>query len=133
MSYIGIRSDLAVEKFLSHKEAGNMDVFKKAFLAGLGALSLSQERTQSIVEELVKAGKLKEKEGEKLFKEIMAKAQAAKKDIQNKVNEQVDLTLGKINQTTLDQIKKLEKRILELEKKRTAGKATGKRRAPGTR
>jgi polyhydroxyalkanoate synthesis regulator phasin len=115
-------------KLLNSQEVLAMEVFKKAFLAGLGALSLSQERTQAIIEELVRAGKLKEKEGEKLFKEVMTKATAVKKDLETKVNAQLDTALGRFSQTTLAQLKKLEKRIQDLEKKRTAGPAAGAKR-----
>jgi polyhydroxyalkanoate synthesis regulator phasin len=116
-----------------------MDVFKKAFLAGLGAVSLSQERTKELVEELVKAGKLKEKDGQKLFKEMMAKASVVKKDLEGKVNEQAKQVYAKMNTVAVDQLKKMEKRIQDLEKElsksgkptsaakpKTAKKTTGK-------
>jgi polyhydroxyalkanoate synthesis regulator phasin len=111
------------------------DVLKKAFLAGLGAVSLSQERTREIVDELIKVGKLKEKDGEKIFKELMAKATVAKKDVESKVSQQVISSVGKLNLAALEQLKKLERRIQELEKsqakpgKKTTGakKKTSKR------
>ena len=111
-----------------------MDLFKKAFLAGLGAVSLSQERTREIVDELIKAGKIKEREGEKVYKELMVKATAAKKEVESKVGKQVVSALGKANTVALQQLKKMELRIKELEKELakpekpgTAKKKTGKR------
>jgi polyhydroxyalkanoate synthesis regulator phasin len=111
-----------------------MDVLKKAFLAGLGAISLSQERTREIVEELVKAGKLKEKDGEKVYKELMAKALAAKKDVESKMSSQVLSALGKLNNAALEQMKKMEQRIKDLEKQHSpAKKPAGAKKKSGKR
>ncbi|NTV51758.1 MAG: hypothetical protein HGA76_01910 [Candidatus Firestonebacteria bacterium] len=111
-----------------------MDVLKKAFLAGLGAVSLSQDRTREIVDELIKTGKLKEKEGEKVFKELMTKATTAKKDVEIKIGQQVVSALGKVNAATLEQLKKMERRIQELEKELSKpGKSTGPKKKPGKR
>jgi polyhydroxyalkanoate synthesis regulator phasin len=107
---------------------------KKAFLAGLGAVSLSSERTREIVDELVKQGKLKQKDGEKVFKELMTKASAAKKDVESKVGSQVISALGKVNAAALEQMKKLEKRIQTLEKERAAtGKPAKAKKKTGKR
>jgi polyhydroxyalkanoate synthesis regulator phasin len=107
---------------------------KNAFLAGLGAVSLSSERTREIVDELVKQGKLKQKDGEKVFKELLAKANVAKKDVQDKVGQQVISALGKVNAAALVQMKKLEKRIQALEKEQTqAGKPAGAKKKKGKR
>jgi poly(hydroxyalkanoate) granule-associated protein len=109
-----------------------MEIFKKVFLAGLGAVSLSQERTKEIVDELVKAGKLKEKDGQKLFKEMMAKATVVKKDLEVKVNQQAKVVYEKMNTVALDQLKKMERRIQSLEKElNKSAKATPGKKSAG--
>lgn len=110
-----------------------MGVFKKMFLAGLGTMSLSREKAEAIVDELVKAGQIKEKEGRKLLDEIMQKAEGVRKDVEQKVTAQARAAYSKLNLATLEQLKKMEKRIQQLERelgKKTAGSrkaSTGKK------
>lgn len=99
------------------------DIIKKAFLAGVGALSLTRERAQRVVKELVEQGQIREQEGKKVLAEVMQKVDAARKDVQKTVGTQVTAAYGKMNLATQAQIKKMEQRIRELE--RELGKKSG--------
>ncbi len=93
-----------------------MKIIKKAFLAGVGAVSLSRERAKAIADELVKQGKLREQEGRVLVEEMLRKASSVKKDMERTVNQQVSTAYRKINLATQEQLKKMERRIHELER-----------------
>lgn len=93
-----------------------MDVFKKAFLAGLGAMSLSRERAKALVAELIKAGELREKEGKKLVDEMMRKAESVRDEVETTINKQIHTAYKRLNLASIDQLKKMERRIQELER-----------------
>ncbi len=107
-----------------------MKIIKKAFLAGVGAVSLSRERAKVIADELVKQGKIREQEGRALVDDMLHKASAVKKDLERTINQQVSTAYSKINVVTQEQLKKMERRISELErelgkKSKPAAKAKG--------
>jgi polyhydroxyalkanoate synthesis regulator phasin len=114
-----------------------MENFKKLFLAGVGAVSLSKDRAQRVVKELIEQGKIREQEGRKLVEEMMKKAAEKRKDVEQTIGAQVSQAYQKVNLATQEQLKKMEKRIHELERElakqnpqagKTAKKKTGKRK-----
>ena len=93
-----------------------MDVFRRAFLAGLGAMSMSRERGKALVNELVKAGELQEKEGKKLLDEMARAADEVRGKVESTIAKQMAAAYKHLNLTSADQLKKMECRIRELEK-----------------
>ena len=94
-----------------------MDVFKKAFLAGMGAMSLSREHAIKLVNELIKEGELRKNEGRDLAEEMVKKAGEVKKEVVSTIAKQMDAAYKRLNLVSLDQLRKMESRIQELEKK----------------
>ena len=84
-----------------------MKSLKKVMLAGLGAVSLSQDRAKKVVEELVKQGELKEKEGRQVIDALMQRAETVRRDAEKGVQAQVETTMKKLNLASLDQLKKI--------------------------
>ena len=95
-----------------------MDVFRKAYLAGMGAISLSSEHASKLVNDLVKAGELRKKEGRDLLDEMVKKA------LESTIAKQMDAACKRLNLVSLDQLTKMECRIQELEKKLTQARRT---------
>lgn len=89
---------------------GVFDVAKRALLAGLGV----QESVKNFIDDLVKKGELNDAEGAKLLKEWMNRAEESAKDLEQKVNERVNKTLGLMNLPSRDDISRLEKQIENL-------------------
>jgi polyhydroxyalkanoate synthesis regulator phasin len=107
------------------------DIIKKAFLAGVGALSLTKERAQRVVKELVEQGQIREQEGKKVLADVMRKADAARKDVQKTVGVQVSAAYQKMNLATQAQLKKMEQRIQQLERQlaaKTAAQSKSKKK-----
>jgi poly(hydroxyalkanoate) granule-associated protein len=96
-----------------------MNVFRRSFLAGMGALSMSREHASKLVDELVEAGELREKEARDLVEEMVKKAGEVKKEVESTITKQMDAAHKRMNLASLDHLKKLERRVVELEKKRT--------------
>jgi polyhydroxyalkanoate synthesis regulator phasin len=93
-----------------------MENLKKLFLAGVGALSLSKERAQRVAKELIAQGKIREQEGRTLVAEMLKKAESARQEVEKTVKTQVSHAYQKVNLATQEQLKKMEKRIQELER-----------------
>src|SRR3989338_3708590 len=89
---------------------GVFDVAKRALLAGLGV----QESVKNFIDDLVKKGELNDAEGAKLLKEWMNRAEESGKDLEQKVHERVNKTLGLMNLPSRDDISRLEKQIENL-------------------
>lgn len=89
-----------------------VDIVKKALLAGLGV----QEAVRNFVDDLVKKGELNDAEAAKLLKEWMSKAEESARDLEQKVNERINKTLGLMNLPSRDDITRLEKQIDNLSK-----------------
>ena len=90
----------------------------KFLLSGLGVLVLTQEKIEQLLEELTKKEGITEKESKKLLTEIIEKGEEKKREIEGKIREKVEIMLSQMNVATKDDIRKLEKRVEALEKKR---------------
>ncbi|TLN17415.1 hypothetical protein FDZ71_06300, partial [bacterium] len=85
-----------------------LEIMKKAMLAGIGALTLSEQKARAIIDELVEQGKISSEEGEKLVKELMEKAEASKKEIEAKIGEQAREWADKIGYVKRAEFEALE-------------------------
>ncbi|MBI3059152.1 MAG: phasin family protein [Deltaproteobacteria bacterium] len=89
---------------------GVFDIAKRALLAGLGV----QESVKNFIDDLVKKGELNDAEAAKLLKDWMNRAEESARDLEQKVNERVNKTLGLMNLPSRDDITRLEKQIENL-------------------
>lgn len=62
----------------------------KVFLAGIGALATTVEKSQSIVDDLVKKGELTVEQGKALNTELKRKASEAKESRESKADDAAD-------------------------------------------
>ncbi len=93
------------------------DLLQKCFFAGLGAISLSGEKAQSLVDELVKQGQLTKEEGEGFVENAIRKGESLGKDIEDKVNDLAKVAFERMHIATDEEIKGLKKDIASLKKK----------------
>jgi polyhydroxyalkanoate synthesis regulator phasin len=102
----------------------NVSVLKKIMLMGVGAATLTRDKAEEMVEELVKRGEVAAGDRAKAIEEIQQKAQAAAGDLKKMVDDSVEAVakkvkwiedLGKVQtevsriNARLDQIEKLLK------------------------
>lgn len=100
------------------------DFFRKAALAGIGALTLTEERAQRLINELVEQGRMSKEEGESVFKEILAKAETSKDEWEDRIRDMVQEVFRKMDLVPRkdlflleEQVRILEKRVAELERR----------------
>ena len=92
------------------------DLIKKTMLAGVGLAAMTREKIEETIDELVKKGKLSEKEGKEIVEELIEKSKTAKKDLEEKIEKIVTKSLKKLNIPTRDELTEIKKKIERLEK-----------------
>ncbi len=93
-----------------------IDLIKKTYLAGLGLASLTGEKIEELVEELVKKGEIAEKDRKKLVEELIAKGREQREQLSESVKDTVQKVVYELKIPRRDQYEALLKRIEELEK-----------------
>ncbi|MBN1899387.1 MAG: hypothetical protein JW827_11465 [Spirochaetes bacterium] len=90
------------------------DLGKKLIELGLGALVLTKEAVKKTVVELEKQGKIGQKEAQKLFNELIKKGEAAKSDLDKKIQKGLENALKKMNLATKKEVDDLKAEITKL-------------------
>ncbi len=93
------------------------DLFKKGFLMGLGALTITKEKVEQVVDELIKKGELAKEERPKAIQDILKKAEEQEKVLFTKITTEVNKAIAKLDIATKEDLIKLEKKIDDLPKK----------------
>ncbi|UCE20293.1 MAG: phasin family protein [Gemmatimonadota bacterium] len=94
------------------KGGGTMaDVLRKGLLASIGVFSLTKERAEELVDELVKRGEVSKEEKAKVVKELVDKAEARSKELAKKIDVQVKNTMAKMKTTKDEEIQSLKEKI----------------------
>ncbi len=101
-----------------------LDIIRKAALAGIGALTLTEERARKLIDELVEQGRLSREEGESLVRDLLAKTEASREEWEGRVRDMVqemfrkmDLVPRKDFELLEEQFKALERRVADLERR----------------
>ena len=91
------------------------EFLKKGMLLGIGLASLTREKIESAVEDLIKRGEITEKEGKNLVEELKTRSDDMRSEMTKKVEKAVSDTLDKINVPRMADLEDLERRIEKLE------------------
>jgi len=89
-----------------------MSVLKKAMLFGVGMASLTKDKAEELVEEMIKRGEVAAGDRAKAIEEIHEKAMSAAADVKKLVDERVDSVTKKFK--WLDDMRKLQGQVQEL-------------------
>ena len=109
-----------------------IDIIKKTYLAGLGLASLTGEKIEEIVEELIKKGEVAEKDRKKIIDELISKGREQREQLSESVKDTVQKVVYELKIPRRDQYEALLKRIEELEnaaKPKAAPKAKPRQKA----
>ena len=93
-----------------------MDPFMKALYAGLGALSLTKDKAEEFVEELVKRGEMSQNEGAALADGLLKEAERQQKELEGKVTALVQKVLSDTGLPTRKDFQTLASRLDGIEK-----------------
>ncbi|CAM5730903.1 phasin family protein [Niallia sp. FSL K6-0077] len=90
---------------------------EKALSLGLGLAIAGKEQVEKTVEELVKKGEVSKNESKDLINHLIQKGEEMKVQLEAVAKEKVNAAYGELKLATLEDVKKLEKRIEALERK----------------
>jgi polyhydroxyalkanoate synthesis regulator phasin len=93
----------------AQEEVESMSVLKKVMLLGVGAATVTREKAEELVEDLVKRGEVAAGDKAKAIDELQHKAEAATAEIKKLVDERLDAVSKKLH--WLDDMRKLEGRV----------------------
>jgi polyhydroxyalkanoate synthesis regulator phasin len=93
-----------------------LDILKKTILIGAGLASLTREKMESAINDLIRRGELTEKEGRDLVDDLLKRSREMKKDLETRVEKIVEDALIRRNIPTRKEILDLRERIERLEK-----------------
>jgi len=97
------------------------DLLRKGILLGLGAASLTKEKVDNFVNELVDKGEISKDKSSELLQELLNLVREQEGKIDKKINDEVNNLLKKLDIPSKSDIKKLEKKIDLLTKKINSG------------
>jgi len=93
------------------------DFLKKVFNLSLGVFSVTKEKIEEIVKELVKKGEVSQEEGKKLVNELLEKGEKTKKELEAQIEKIVKGIIEKLDLATRKEINELKSEIEQLKEK----------------
>jgi len=104
-----------------------VEAVKKALMASIGAMDITREKVEELVDDLIKKGHLNKEERSQTIRDLLERAEERSKEAKLWVEEQVRATVKKLKPAREEevndlrqQVKTLQKTIAHLEKKLTA-------------
>jgi polyhydroxyalkanoate synthesis regulator phasin len=91
-----------------------LNSLRKVLLASIGAVAVAQEEAEDLINRLVERGEIAREEGRKLMQDMMAKR---RETVEAKFDTRVESALQKMNVPTKDDLKAVERKLDELNKK----------------
>jgi len=85
-----------------------LELLRKAALAGLGVVTLKEEKVKEIVNDLIEQGELSKEEGSEFVKELRERLEKNKADLEKRLSEILKRTLDKMNLPTKEELNRLE-------------------------
>lgn len=94
-----------------------MDSLKNLLLAGLGAVSYSQDKLRATVSDLIERGELTKEQGEQVVSEWMDRGKEEQESLSGRFQDEVQKVIEKLGLVHKDEVAALAARVEELEKK----------------
>ena len=93
-----------------------IELFEKTLLAGMGALSLTQQKAEELVDEMKSRLDLSEEKGRELLDKLQSMAKDNQKKLEELAQEEVRKACDRVGVATDEDLKTLTKKINKLEK-----------------
>ena len=88
---------------------------KQFLYAGIGLASLTTEKVQSTLDELVEKGKISDSEAKKVAEDVIANLNGKREDFEDKLGDVVKNVAEKLNYVKREDYENLQKRVKDLE------------------
>jgi polyhydroxyalkanoate synthesis repressor PhaR len=92
------------------------DMVKKAMLAGIGAVTITKEKVEELVDDLIKKGELSKEDRAKLVRELVEKAELRSRELRKWVDETVKVTMSKVKMAKAEEVEVLREQVDDLTK-----------------
>jgi polyhydroxyalkanoate synthesis regulator phasin len=96
-----------------------LDIIKKSLYLGLGVFTLTKEKIETLVDELIKKGQLSQAEKPKIVQDVMERIKQEEEALSTKVKTILTGIISEVGLVTQRDIGELKNRLDELEKKVT--------------
>lgn len=97
------------------------DLINKAFLAGLGAISLGRDKVESLIDDLVKRGELSQEEKREMLSDLLESVEKRHAELGEFIQKEIQRILKSLDVPTREEIDKLKKEVELLRKQGTYG------------
>lgn len=94
-----------------------LEFLERGFLATVGMLSLSREKSQEMVDEMIKRGDLNREEGKQLVDKMIRRGQEEQDAIRKLVRQEVQTVMNELDIVTREDFTALDDKIDQLIKK----------------
>jgi len=92
------------------------ELIKKSIFIGAGLASMTAEKIEEAVSEIVKKGEISEKQGRDLVQDLLDKSSKVRKELTERIDKLVQDKLQKLNVPTRRELDEMQARIAQLEK-----------------
>lgn len=93
-----------------------LNIIKQSMLTGIGLALIAKDEIEDLANELVKKGKMSEKEGNKFLEDLRKRYDETQKQLEIRVQKTVKDFMKKADVVTGDELKGLKKEVRELKK-----------------
>ena len=94
-----------------------MEPLRNLLLAGLGAMSFSQEKLKGTLNTMIEKGELTREQGEQVISEWVQRGQSEQEEFSRKMSDEVNKVLSKLSLVPREEYEELVRRVEELERK----------------
>ncbi|NPV26392.1 MAG: polyhydroxyalkanoate synthesis regulator [Firmicutes bacterium] len=94
-----------------------IDLLRKTLYMGLGALYMTKEKAEQLVEDLVKKGEVSTDEAKTLISELIQKGEQQKEELAQFIRGEMEKRRFDLGLVTKKDLERLEQRIKELEER----------------
>ena len=93
-----------------------LEFIKKAVFIGAGLASMTAEKIEEAVAEIVRKGEISEKQGRELIQDLKDRSGKARKDLGDRVEKMIEEALQRLKIPTRKEVDDLKARVEALEK-----------------
>ena len=93
------------------------DMIQKVINLGFGALIVTKENVEELIDEMVKKGEIKKDEAKAQVNELFKKVLSSKKEIETKIEKIVENVLHKLDIPTRNELQQMQKKLEEIIKR----------------
>ncbi|MEW6662951.1 MAG: phasin family protein [Bacillota bacterium] len=87
------------------------ELVRKAFTLGWGAVALTREAAEKLVDELVKKGEVGQEEARDLVNDLLERGKKEREEVQKVIRQEMVRVLGELNLPSRDDLLRLEEKV----------------------